>query len=217
MKYVEMTHPLFEYLCQTHSRANDPLLAALREDTQQFGPDAMMQINDVQGSLLSLLVAATGAVRAIEIGTFTGASSLAIGRALPADGHLLCLDISETYTNIARHYWERANIADRVELQLGDAVASLNALPLEASFDFAFVDAEKTDYERYFEALLPRMRPNGLMVFDNALRHGHVLQPHVDPGTETIDRLNRRLAADERLETVLIPVSDGLLMARVRA
>lgn len=217
MKYVHMTDPLFDYLRTCHSRSGDQLLAELRAETsQRFGDDAMMQINEVQGSLLSILVAATGTRRAIEVGTFTGASSLAIARALPDDGELLCLDLSEEWTAVAQRYWQRAGIAERVTLHLGDAVASLRALPRERAFDFAFIDAEKTDYGHYFDELLPRMRPNGLLVFDNALRHGAVLAESKDPGTAAIDELNRRLAADERVETVLVPVSDGLLIARVR-
>jgi len=218
MKYVHMTDALFDYLRTCHSHSGDQLLEELRAETaQRFGGDAMMQINEVQGSLLSILVAATGTRRAIEVGTFTGASSLAIARALPDDGGLLCLDLSEEWTAVARRYWERAGVAEHVQLQLGDAVASLRALPRERAFDFAFVDAEKTDYGHYFDELLPRMRPNGLLVFDNALRGGAVLDPAKDPGTTAIDELNRRLATDERVETVLVPVSDGLLIARVRA
>jgi len=217
MKYVHMTDALFDYLRRCHSRSGDQLLEELSAETaQRFGPEAIMQINEVQGSLLSILVATTGVRRAIEIGTFTGASSLAIARALPEDGELLCLDISEEWTAVARRYWERAGVAERVTLQLGDAVASLRALPSERAFDFAFVDAEKTDYGAYFDELLPRMRPNALMVFDNALRHGAVLDREQDPGTAAIHELNLRLAAHEGLETVLVPVSDGLLIARVR-
>lgn len=216
MKYVHMTDALFDYLRATHSQSGDPLLVDLREETRQFGPDAIMQINDVQVSLLSILVAATGARTAIEVGTFTGASSLAIGRALPSDGSLLCLDVSDEWTSVARRFWERAGIADRVRLKLGDAVQSLRALPKGPTYDFAFIDADKIDYGRYFDELLPRMNPNGLLVFDNALRGGAVVGRQHDPGTAAIHALNQRLAEDTRLETVLIPVSDGLLISRVR-
>jgi caffeoyl-CoA O-methyltransferase len=164
---------------------------------------------------MQLLTRALGARRAIEIGTFTGFSALCIARGLPDDGSLLCLDVSEEWTAIARRYWARAGLADRVEVRLGDAHASLAALPEEPTFDLAFVDADKTGYADYVEALHPRMTANGVVLLDNTLADGKVLDPQ-DDNVRAIDRLNTALAADPRWETVLLPLADGLTLLRKR-
>jgi caffeoyl-CoA O-methyltransferase len=173
------------------------------------------QIAPEQGTFMQLLTAALGARTAIEIGTFTGYSALCVARGLPADGSLLCLDRSEEWTAVARRYWERAGLAERIELRLGDAHETLRALPAEPTFDLAFVDADKTGYADYVEQLYPRMAPNGLVLLDNTLRGGRVLAPESDDDRAVVE-LNAALVADPRWETVLLPVADGLTVLRVR-
>jgi caffeoyl-CoA O-methyltransferase len=164
---------------------------------------------------MQLLTRALGVRRAIEIGTFTGFSALCIARGLPEDGSLLCLDRSEEWTAVARRYWERAGVADRVELRLGEALELLRALPVEPVFDLAFVDADKTGYPAYVDELHPRMRPNGVVLLDNTLRSGRVLDPQTDDDRALV-ALNAALATDPRFETVLLPLADGLTVLRVR-
>jgi caffeoyl-CoA O-methyltransferase len=164
---------------------------------------------------MQALAAAVGARRAIEIGTFTGFSALCVARGLSDDGRLLCLDVSDEYTAVARRSWERAGLADRIELRLGDAHETLRALPSEPTFDFAFIDADKTGYADYVEQLHPRMRSNGVVLLDNTLRSGRVLHPETDDDRAIVE-LNAALAADPRWETVLLPLADGLTMLRKR-
>jgi caffeoyl-CoA O-methyltransferase len=173
------------------------------------------QIAPEQGAFMQLLTRALGARRAIEIGTFTGFSALCLARGLPDDGSLLCLDVSEEWTAIARRYWARAGLADRIELRLGDAHESLRALPAEPTFDVAFVDADKTGYADYVDELHPRMTDNGVVLLDNTLASGRVLDPQSD-NERAIADLNTALAADPRWETVLLPLADGLTMLRKR-
>jgi caffeoyl-CoA O-methyltransferase len=173
------------------------------------------QIAAEQGALMQLLTTALGVRTAIEIGTFTGFSALCIARGMPADGSLLCLDVDPESTAIARRYWERAGVSHRIELRVGDAHETLRALPLAETFDLAFVDADKTGYPVYVEHLYPRMRPNGVVLLDNTLRGGHVLEPRTDDD-RAIAALNATLVQDSRWETVLLPLSDGLTMLRKR-
>ncbi|GAA3180653.1 class I SAM-dependent methyltransferase [Blastococcus jejuensis] len=173
------------------------------------------QIAPEQGTFMQLLTAALGVRNAIEIGTFTGYSALCVARGLPDDGSLLCLDVNEEWTAVARRYWARAGLADRIELRLGDAHETLRALPPHPTFDLAFVDADKTGYADYVEQLYPRMRPNGVVLLDNTLRDGRVLDPESDDDHAVVE-LNAALAADPRWETVLLPLADGLTMLRVR-
>jgi caffeoyl-CoA O-methyltransferase len=176
---------------------------------------ATFQIAVEQGVLMQLLTRALGVRRAVEIGTFTGFSALCIARGLPDDGSLLCLDRSEEWTAVARRYWERAGVAGRVELRLGEAIEQLRALPEEPVFDLAFVDADKTGYPAYVDELHPRMRPNGVVLLDNTLRGGRVLDPQSDDDRALV-ALNAALATDPRFETVLLPLADGLTVLRVR-
>jgi caffeoyl-CoA O-methyltransferase len=173
------------------------------------------QIAPEQGAFMQLLTRALGVRRAVEIGTFTGFSAMCIARGLPDDGSLLCLDISEEWTAIARRYWERAGLSDRIELRLGKAIDSLRAIPAEPTFDLAFVDADKTGYAAYVEELYPRLTDNGLVLLDNTLRGGRVLAPESDDD-HAIAELNAALAADPRWETVLLPLADGLTLLRKR-
>jgi caffeoyl-CoA O-methyltransferase len=149
------------------------------------------------------------------VGTFTGYSSICIARGLPADGHLLCCDVSDEYTSVARRYWERAGLTDRVELRIAPAVETLRSLPAEPHLDFAFIDADKTGYPAYVEEIVPRLRPGGLMVLDNMLRSGGVLAPESDDD-RAIAALNEALVADDRVDVVLLPVRDGVSLARKR-
>jgi len=162
-----------------------------------------------------MLVRLTGARQAVEVGTFTGYSSICIARGLPDDGHLLCCDVSEDYTSVARRYWERAGVADKIELRIAPAVETLAALPTDPYLDFAFVDADKTGYASYVAEIVPRLRPGGLMVLDNMLWSGEVLDPQDDNGRAVAD-LNAALVADDRLDVVLLPVRDGVSLARKR-
>jgi caffeoyl-CoA O-methyltransferase len=173
------------------------------------------QIAPEQGTFMQLLTRALGVRRAIEIGTFTGFSALCIARGLPEDGSLLCLDHSEEWTAIARRHWARAGLGDRIELRLGDAHESLRALPAEPTFQLAFVDADKTGYAGYVDDLHPRLTDNGVVLLDNTLFGGRVLDPASDD-ERALAELNVALAADPRWETVLLPLSDGLTMLRKR-
>ncbi len=177
-----------------------------------------MQIGSDQGSLMALLVRLTGARRAIEIGTFTGYSSLAIARALPADGSLLCCDVSEEWTSIARRYWARAGVDHKIELRIGPALDTLAALPADATFDLAFIDADKPAYAGYLEALLARMPSNALIMIDNTLWSGRVAteaEPD-DANTAALQQLNDSIAADDRVDSFILPVGDGLTLVRKR-
>ena len=173
------------------------------------------QIAVEQGVLMQLLTRALGVRRAVEIGTFTGFSALCIARGLPDDGSLVCLDRSEEWTAIARRYWQRAGVADRIDLRLGEALENLRALPADPVLDLAFVDADKTGYPAYVDELYPRMRPDGVVLLDNTLRGGRVLDPRTDDDRAVV-ALNAALAADPRWETVLLPLADGLTMLRKR-
>jgi caffeoyl-CoA O-methyltransferase len=176
---------------------------------------ATMQIAPEQGAFMRLLATALGARRAIEIGTFTGLSALYVVSGMPADGSLLCLDVSEEWTAVARRYWARAGVDDRIELQLAPAMETLRALPEVETFDLAFVDADKTGYPAYVEELYPRMVANGVVLLDNTLRAGRVVDPQTDDD-RAIAELNASLAVDPRWETVLLPMADGLTMLRKR-
>jgi caffeoyl-CoA O-methyltransferase len=173
------------------------------------------QIAQEQGTFMTVLTQALGVRRAIEIGTFTGFSALCVARGLTPDGRLICLDVSEQYTAVARRYWERAGVADRIELRLGDAHETLRALPAEPTFGLAFIDADKTGYADYVEQLHPRMADNGVILLDNTLRGGGVLAPETDDD-RAVAELNAALARDPRWETVLLPLADGLTMLRKR-
>jgi caffeoyl-CoA O-methyltransferase len=216
-KYVTLNDRLYEYLIHCRSDAGDPLLAELRAETAALGEVSVCQISDEQGTFLSVLVAAIGARNAIEVGTFTGYSSLCIARALPAGGKLICLDQNKEWTDLARKYWAKAGLQDRIDLRLGDAIQSLRQLEPGLSFDFAFIDADKTQYEGYYELILPRVRQNGLILFDNMLWGGKLgAEPIKEATGLAIDALNQELPKDERVEAVLVSVADGIQICRKR-
>jgi caffeoyl-CoA O-methyltransferase len=213
-----LTPELAEYV-RAGSEAPDDVAAGLLAETAAMADrgeaPATFQIAPEQGAFMQLLTRALGARRAIEIGTFTGFSALCIARGLRDDGSLLCLDRSEEWTAVARRYWTRAGLDDRIDLRLGDALTTLCALPVEPTFDLAFVDADKTGYPAYVEELYPRMASNGVVLLDNTLRSGKVLDPESEDDRALV-ALNAALAADLRWETVLLPLADGLTMLRKR-
>ncbi|HYD47037.1 MAG TPA: class I SAM-dependent methyltransferase [Terriglobales bacterium] len=215
-KFTALTSDLYAYLAD-HRSDRDPLLDELKRETEGLGGVAMMQIAPEQGALMTLLVRAIEARRAIEIGTFTGYSALSIARGLPDDGLLVCCDINPEWTAIGRRYWDRAGVGHKVELRLGPALETLAAMPPTPAFDFAFIDADKTNYRNYYEALLPRVRQNGLLVFDNVLWMGQVLDgASSDESTVALRQLNDRLRDDPRVESVMLSISDGITIARKR-
>jgi caffeoyl-CoA O-methyltransferase len=215
-KFVALTPTLYDYLVR-HSPEPDPVLRDLRQETAALGPIALMQIAVEQGAFLTLLTRAIGARRAVEVGTFTGYSAIAIARGLPPDGRLLCCDVSDEWTAVARRYFARAGLAERIDLRIAPALDTLRALPPSPAIDLAFIDADKPSYRAYYEELLPRLRPNGLILFDNVLWSGAVADPaDRSENTEAIRALNDFVARDERVESVMLPIADGLTIARKR-
>ena len=216
LKFTSLTPDLYDYLA-AHRTERDPVLADLVTETAKLGGWAMMQIAPEQGALLTLLARLTRARNAVEVGTFTGYSALSIARGLAPGGRLLCCDVSEEWTAIARAHWERADVGDRIDLRIAPALDTLRALPREESIDFAFIDADKTNYRNYYEEILPRMRPDGLIVFDNVLWNGAVVDPaNQNDDTVAIRALNDFLPTDPRVECVMIGVADGLMLVRKR-
>jgi predicted O-methyltransferase YrrM len=196
-----------------------PLQQQLRAETARL-PQAGMQIGPDQGRLLALLVHLIGARRALEIGTFTGYSALAVAAALPEDDKLIACDISAEWTRIARRYWEEAGVSGRIELRLGparDTLAMFIRDGAAGSFDFTFIDADKTEYDTYYEACLTLVRPGGLIALDNMLWNGAVADSQVrDPDTRTLRALNLKIRDDVRVESCLLTVGDGVMLARKR-
>jgi len=217
-KYLRLNSRLYNYLSRCRSDAADPLLQELRAETAALGEEvSKCQISDDQGTFLSVLVAASGVKSAIEIGTFTGYSSLCIARAMPPKGRLICMDASREWTDIARKYWARAGVENRIDLRLGAAIPTLKRLEPGLSFDFAFIDAAKTEYDAYYELILPRVRRNGLILFDNMLSGGRVGTGVAKEAiVRAVEALNHKLANDARVEAVLLSVADGIQFCRKR-
>jgi caffeoyl-CoA O-methyltransferase len=201
-----------------HSSAQDDVLAALAEETSRTFPDvAGMQISADEGALLTMLVRLTGARSAVEVGTFTGYSSICIARGLAEGGRLLACDVSGEWTGMAQRYWERAGIAELIDLRLAPAAETLAVLPAEQTVDFAFVDADKESYPTYYEELVARLRPGGLVVLDNVLLGGRVFdEAEQGERVTTMRSLNDRVATDDRVDVVMLPVRDGVTVARRR-
>jgi caffeoyl-CoA O-methyltransferase len=211
---VLVTSELHDYMVD-HGMPLDAVARGLVEETRALGGVSEMLTTADQAALLTMLTRLVSARLAVEIGTFTGFSALAIARGLPDDGRLICLDVSEEWTSIGRRYWEKAGVADKIELRIGDAHASAAALPVGEPLDLAFVDAEKPGYIDYFEQLVPLIRPNGLLLFDNTLAGGRVVGVHQhDP----VDRkeFNAHIAKDERVDVVILGIGDGLTLVRKR-
>jgi caffeoyl-CoA O-methyltransferase len=201
-----------------HGVREPEILKRLRNETALL-PQHNMQIAPEQGAFLALLVELIGAKRCIEIGTFTGYSSLVVALAMPADGRIVCCDLSDEWTSVARRYWAEAGVADRVDLRLGPALETLDALlagGAAGTFDFAFIDAAKREYPDYHERIIQLLRPGGLAVYDNVLWSGRVVETGGDEDLQGIQRLNDRLAKDERVTVSMLPVADGLTLARKR-
>jgi predicted O-methyltransferase YrrM len=202
-----------------HGVREPAIFRRLREETASL-PQAGMQIAPDQGALLAMLVGIIRPMRAIELGTFTGYSSLAIATAMPPDGTLVCCDVSDEWTSVARRYWAEAGVTERIDLRLGPALATLDALlagGAAGTFDFAFIDASKREYPDYHERIVALLRQGGLAVYDNVLWGGSVVDAsQADADTVGIRRLNERIGLDERVEVSMIPVGDGLTLARKR-
>ena len=208
---------IHEYLV-AHGQPPDDVQQWLIGETKAKVPDlSMMQISPEQGAFMTLLTRVVGARRAVEVGTFTGYSSLAIAYGLPNDGRLLCCDVSEEWTGIAREAWKRAGVADRIELKIAPAIDTLRALPADESIDLAFIDADKTNYANYYDELITRLRPNGLILVDNVLWMGAVVDAAAtDESTTAIKAFNDMVAADDRVDTAMVPIGDGLTLLRKR-
>ncbi|CAN5721249.1 O-methyltransferase [soil metagenome] len=207
---------LHDYLL-THGTPPDAVQRELIDETARLGGIARMQVAPEQGALLTLLAQLMGATRAVEVGTFTGYSALCLARGLADGGRLLCCDVSEEWTAVARRAWARAGVADRIDLRIAPASETLRGLPEAPEIDLAFIDADKGGYLDYYGALVPRLRPGGLLLVDNVLWGGAVLDAaDTSADTEAIRRFNDHVAADDRVEAVLLPVADGLTLARKR-
>ncbi|HMD05701.1 MAG TPA: class I SAM-dependent methyltransferase [Candidatus Binatus sp.] len=214
LKFIPLTPKLYEYAV-AHGHNGDPVRAELAAETTKLGRVSGMQIAAEQGTLMGILAAAIGARSAVEVGTFTGYSALCVARALPADGKLLCCDVNEEWTSLGRRYWERAGVANKITLKLAPAAETLKALPASHTFDFAFIDADKTNYATYYEEILKRMRPGGLILLDNVLWSGGIIdESRQDPDTQALRKINDFIAKDTRVEAVMLAVADGLTIVR---
>ena len=216
-KDLRLEAELHEYLVG-HGTPPDEIQRGLIDATREkLGGMAIMQVAPEQGAFMTLLTAAIGARKAIEVGTFTGYSALCIARGLPDDGLLLCCDVSDEWASIGRPYWERAGVAHKIDLRIAPALETLRALPGDADWDLAFIDADKHGYLDYYEEILTRLRPNGLVLVDNVLWMGSVVDfEKQDDQTQAIRKFNDHVAADPRVDRVMLPISDGLTIARKR-
>lgn len=214
-KPLPLTPELHAYLV-AHGSAPDEIVRELAEETRAALPaQAEMQVAPEQAAFLTFLTRLLGVRQAVEVGTFTGLSSLAIARGLADGGRLTCFDISEEYTGIARRYWARAGVDDRIDLRIGPAGETLRELPRERYLDFAFIDADKVGYPVYWDELVPRMRAGAVIAVDNTLRGGRVLAPQ-NADDRAIAAFNDEVLADVRVEPVMLPIADGVTLARVR-
>src|SRR4051812_7590375 len=215
---VDASHDTVSDYLLTHSAPEDDLLARLAEETRTtFSEFSGMQITADEGALLTMLTRLTGARYAVEVGTFTGYSSICIARGLADGGRLLACDVSGEWTSLAERYWAEAGVADRIELRLAPAAETLAALPAEQTIDFAFVDADKESYPTYYEELVGRLRPGGLIVLDNVLLGGRVFDDHDDDKrTVGMRAVNEMVVADDRVDVVMLPIRDGVSVARRR-
>ncbi len=201
-----------------HSTGPDEVQQQLIATTTALGDARNMQIGTAQGAFMTTLTAVLRPQFAVEVGTFTGYSALAVAKALPPRGRLLCCDISEEWTAIAREHWQRAGVADRIDLRIGPAINTLRSLPAEPAVDLAFIDADKGSYIDYYNELVPRLSTRGVILVDNTLWEGRVAEPDKkDPTTEALRAFNSHVAADERVTVSLLPVGDGLSMIALKA
>ena len=217
-KTIGVDADLYQYILSVSVREED-VLKQLRAETANH-PQARMQIAPEQGQFMGLLIELINAKLAIEIGVFTGYSSLCVALALPEDGKLIACDVSEEYTAIARRYWQLAGVNDKIDLRIApalDTIEKLLAAGYQNSFDFAFIDADKINYENYYEGVLKLVRPGGLIAVDNVLWSGRVADPNPEaPSTRTIKAFNEKIYQDQRVSISLVPIADGLTLARKR-
>ena len=216
---IDLTDTLYEYLIDLGIRES-PAAAALRAETLRATRAHMMQISPEQGSFMALLIRLIGARQTIEVGTFTGYSALVVAEALPDDGRIVACDVSDEWTSIGRPFWAEAGVADKIDLRLKPASETLDEL-IDAGaadhFDFAFIDADKANYDTYYEQCLTLVRPGGLIGIDNVLWGGRVANPAADDAdTTAIRALNAKVNRDERVDATLLPIGDGLTLARIR-
>ena len=215
-KTVAVTPEVHEYLV-AHGTPPDAVQRSLIEATAALGAVSGMQIAPEQGAFMTLLAQIVGVRFAVEVGTFTGYSSIAIARGLAPGGRLLCLDVSEEWTAIARQHWADAGLDDRIDLQIGPAADSLRALPADPPIDLAFIDADKPGYRTYYDEIVERLRPGGVVLLDNVLWDGAVADPTAqDDNVVAIRAVNDHVVADDRVDVVMLPIADGLTIARRR-
>ena len=213
-KYLPMSGELHRYVVE-HSSARDDALLGVERQTEALGDLALMQMAPEQGALFTVLVAAMAARLAVEVGTFTGYGAVSIARGLAPGGRLICCELEPERAEMARGALESAGVADRAEIRVGPALETLRAMPTDPVVDFAFIDADKTGYGDYFDELLPRTRANGLIVLDNVLMGGRVIDPDADDeGTVAMRELNDRLARDPRVQVAMVAMADGMTFAR---
>jgi caffeoyl-CoA O-methyltransferase len=215
---IGLSDRLHEYLLDVSLRESE-VMRELRTETMKH-PQAEMQIAPEQAQFFQLLIRLMGATRTLEVGVFTGYSAMAVAEALPADGHITACDISEEYTSVAQTYWERAGVADKIDLRIGPALETLDTLIEDGAaetYDFAFIDADKINYDRYYEQCLTLVRPGGLVVLDNTFRDGRVAENEIDDeSVQVVHDLNARIRADERVDVSMLPLADGVTLARKR-
>lgn len=215
---LQMTAEVYDYLLDVSLRES-PILAELREVTAEH-PMVAMQISPEQGQFMALLIRLIGARRCLEIGVYTGYSSLAVASALPEDGKIIACDVNEEFTAIARRFWDKAGVTAKIDLRLAPAMDTLDELLRDGQggrFDFAFIDADKTSYEGYYERCLELLRPGGLIAVDNVLWSGSLVdERNQDPDCNALRSLNRKLYSDERVDLSMVPIGDGLTLARKR-
>jgi len=209
---------LYEYMLEVSLR-EPSAMRALREETAAL-PEAGMQTSPEQVQFMALLAGLIGATRCLEVGVFTGYSTLGVALALPERGHIVACDVSEAFTSVARRHWQAAGVAEKIDLRLAPAIATLDALLADGnaqSFDFAYIDADKTNYDHYYERALELLRPNGLIAVDNMLWSGRVADAReTDADTASLRALNAKIGRDERVDASLLPIGDGLMLVRKR-
>jgi caffeoyl-CoA O-methyltransferase len=199
----------------SHSTPPDAILDELRKETARRFPDwTVLQIGPEQGAFMTLLSLLIAPRRAVEVGTFTGYSSICLARGLAPGGSLLCCDVNADWTSLAREYWQKAGLADRIELRLGPGAETLRSLPADASLDLAFIDADKTGYAVYWDEIVPRTRAGGIILVDNTFLHGRIFDDDPDPDARAIRDFNEHALADDRVELAMLSVGDGLIVAR---
>jgi caffeoyl-CoA O-methyltransferase len=217
MRNFTISDEIRDYSVEHGTWRPDDVIRQLQADTAALGDPAGMQIGDDQGQLLTMLARLTNARRAVEVGTFTGYSSLCIARGLADGGSLLCCDVSSEWTAIGAQAWERAGVRDRIDLRIAPALETLRSLPTTAELDLVFIDADKPSYAAYWDELVPRVRPGGLLLADNVLWSGRITDADAtDHGTTALRAFNDKVAADDRVEVVVLTAFDGLTIARRR-